>query len=465
MENTCAIIMAAGDGKRMRSASSKVLCKVLDCPMIDWVLDNCVGAGVTNICVVTGSSCEDVEARVSDRAVIARQLQRLGTGHAIQCAGDFLRQNADKDVLILSGDAPFQFPEVIRDAYRMHREENNAMTVFSATVRDSYGYGRIVRGTRGVTAIVEQRDANETEQAITEINAGAYWFRARDLLEALDALRPTNVQGEIYLTDALGLLRSRGKRVNAYNTHDEHTVLGANTRSQLFELNRIAREMVFERLWEQGVDIPVTDGIMISREAKIGRDTVILPGTVIKGATIIGEGCVIGPNSYLEDARIGNECHVKASWITRSTLADDVQIGPFSQVRPDCYLASGVRVGDFVELKNSNVGENTHASHLTYIGDTDCGAGVNFGCGVVTVNYNGMSKNRCVIGDNSFVGCNTNLVAPVKLGEGAYTAAGSTVTVDMPPYSLCIARSREVIKENWARGRVKIKYKKPGGKG
>ncbi|MEG1942306.1 MAG: bifunctional UDP-N-acetylglucosamine diphosphorylase/glucosamine-1-phosphate N-acetyltransferase GlmU, partial [Angelakisella sp.] len=325
-----------------------------------------------------------------------------------------------------------------------------AVTVVSATVDDPFGYGRIVRDNKGVSGIVEQKDANDAEEGIREINAGAYWYKAAALLEALGKLVPANAQGELYLTDTLQILRKSGQRVNAYDAGNQAVVLGANSRKQLNTLNELARQMVFDELWEQGVDIPVTDGIIISREAKIGRDTRILPGTQIKGSCVIGESCVIGPNSVIDSAEIGDSCQIKASWITKSVLESDVQIGPFSQVRPDCHIASGVRVGDFVELKNSNVGENTHASHLTYIGDTDCGSRVNFGCGVVTVNYDGREKHRTAIGDDCFIGCNTNLVAPVTIGDGAYTAAGSTVTIDVPPDGLCIARAREVIKEGRA---------------
>lgn len=448
MKKTSAIILAAGDGKRMGSAGSKVLCPVLFKPMLEWVLENCTGAGVANLCVVVGRSGLDVEAAVAGRGEICVQQERRGTGHAVLCAQAFLKKNMDSDVLILFADAPFQSPEVIRGAYDLHRAQDNAMTAVSATVDDPFGYGRIVRDNKGVSAIVEQKDANDAEKGIREINAGACWYRAADLLEALGELTPANAQGELYLTDTLKILRKKGRRVDAYDAGDQRVVLGANNRKQLHHLNEIAREMVFDALWDGGVDIPVTDGVIISREAKIGRDTRILPGTIIKGDTTIGEGCIIGPNSMLEDAVIGDFCRIKATWVTGSTLERDVQIGPFSQVRPNCHIASGVRIGDFVEIKNSTVGENTHASHLTYIGDTDCGAGVNFGCGVVTVNYNGVSKARCTIGDDCFVGCNTNLVAPVTLGDGAYTAAGSTVTVDVPENTLCIARCRETLKEN-----------------
>ncbi|MEG1874026.1 MAG: bifunctional UDP-N-acetylglucosamine diphosphorylase/glucosamine-1-phosphate N-acetyltransferase GlmU [Angelakisella sp.] len=450
MENVSAVILAAGDGKRMGSESSKVLCHVLFRPMLEWVLQNCTGAGVEKICVVVGKGAGDVEAAVGGRAAIAMQAERRGTGHAVSCAADFLREATDGDTLILFGDAPFQFPHVIEGAYQQHKRQGNAMTVVSAKVDDPFGYGRIVRDGSGVCAIVEQKDANDAEAAIREINAGACWYQTGRLLEALGELTPANAQGELYLTDTLRILRKKGCRVNAYVAGDPRVVLGANTRKQLHALNEIAREMVFEELWEKGVDIPVTDGIIISREAVIGRDTRILPGTIIKGSTVVGERCLLGPNSMLDDAVLGDDCQIKASWVTRSVLQNDVQIGPFSQVRPNCAIASGVRIGDFVELKNSVVGQNTHASHLTYIGDTDCGARVNFGCGVVTVNYNGKDKNRTAIGDDCFVGCNTNLVAPVTLGKGAYTAAGSTVTVDVPSDALCIARAREVIKEGRA---------------
>lgn len=457
MKNVCGIVLAAGDGKRMRSKSSKVLCQVLFKPMLSWVMENCTGAGLREICVVVGKGAEDVEKAVGDSAVIAVQQERRGTGHAVLCAEEFLHSHSHCDVLVLYGDAPFQFPQVVEGAYRMHKAEDNAVTVVSATVDDPFGYGRIVRDNKGVSGIVEQKDANDAEEGIREINAGAYWFKAEALLEALKQLTPANAQGELYLTDTIRILRRSGRRVNAYDAGDKGVVLGANSRQQLNYLNEIARQMVFDDLWEQGVDIPVTDGIIISREARIGRDTQILPGTQIKGNCVIGEGCVLGPNSVIENATIGDGCRIKASWVTDSVLERDVQIGPFSQVRPNCHIAAGVRVGDFVEIKNSNIGEGTHASHLTYIGDTDCGSRVNFGCGVVTVNYNGVAKNRTTVGDDCFIGCNTNLVAPVKVGNGAYTAAGSTVTVDVPEDALCIARAREVIKE----GRATQFHKKP----
>ncbi len=457
MVKACAVILAAGNGKRMKSEGSKVLCQVLGTPMIRWVYQNCMDADLAseNICVVVGKSSQDVCGVLPTDTRTAVQEQRLGTGHAVLCAEEFLRQNAEKDVLILLGDAPFLFGEIIQKAYQAHKESNNAMTVVSAKVANPTGYGRILRGASGVRAIVEERDATCAERAITEINSGACWFKVEALLEALPLLTPQNAQGELYLTQVPAILIEKGLKVDAFNAEDAKVVLGANSRRELASLNQIAREMVFDKLYDAGVDIPVTDGVVISAQAEIGADTQILPGTIIKGHCVIGKGCVIGPGSVLEDAVIGDGCVIRNTYITRSVLEDDVQIGPFSQVRPDCRICRGVRIGDFVEVKNSVVGEDTHAAHLTYIGDTDCGKRVNFGCGVAIANYNGKKKFRTTIGDDCFIGCNTSLVSPVTIGDGAYTAAGSAVTVDVPADAVCIARSREVIKEGMA-----LRYRK-----
>ncbi len=457
MNQTCAVILAAGEGKRMKARGSKVLCQVLFQPMIRWVCGNCAGADIGETCVVVGKDAQDVCRQLPPETATAVQEQRLGTGHAVRSAEAFLQKNREKDVLILLGDAPFLFSDVIRRAYDFHKAGDNAMTVVSAVVEDPTGYGRIIRDGAGVCAIVEDRDADDAQKAVREINSGACWYKASALLEALEALTPANAQGEYYLTDTLGILRDRGYRVDAFDAGDPRVVLGANSRRDLAALNAIAREMVFDRLYEEGVDIPVTDGVIIGPQVRVGAGTQILPGTILKGETVIGGDCVIGPGSVLEDARVGNGCVVRNTYITRSVLEDDVQIGPFSQVRPDCRICRGVRIGDFVEVKNSTIGEDTHAAHLTYIGDTDCGARVNFGCGVAVANYNGKQKFRSTIGDDCFIGCNTNLVSPVKIGNGAYTAAGSTVTVDVPEDAVCIARSREVIKEGLALRYRKVK--------
>lgn len=444
-----AVILAAGEGKRMKTQSAKALCQVLFRPILEWVLDNCSQAGIEqkNICVVVGKSAQEVCEILPDGVQTALQEQRLGTGHAVMCARDFLQRHRGEDILVALGDAPFLFPELLQSAWQEHHAHKNAATVITAQVENAHGYGRILReedGT-GLLGIVEERDASEQQRAIREINSGTYWFDCDALLQALERLSPANAQGEYYLTDTLSVLRSMGCRVGAWQAPDPRCVLGANTRGELAGLNETARRLVFDRLYEAGVDIPITDGVIIDPRAEIGIQTMILPGTVIKGKTTVGAACTIGPNSWLEDAVIGDGCTVKATYITRSELKERVSIGPFSQVRPDCVIGQDVKIGDFVEIKNSVIGSGTHASHLTYIGDTDCGERVNFGCGVAVANYNGRQKFRSVIGDDCFIGCNTNLVSPVKLGNGAYTAAGSTVTVDVPGDAICVARSREVI--------------------
>ncbi len=457
MEKRCAVLLAAGEGKRMGGRGSKVLCQVLFRPLIRWVYDNCAGAGIEDICVIVGKNSEDVLRELPQGTHTALQEQRLGTGHAVLQAKAFLEERRDWDVLVANGDAPFLFPRLIQGAWEAHRAGQNAMTVISARVEDPAGYGRILRDGEGVRAIVEERDADDAQKAVREINAGCCWFRGGDLLEALEELTPQNVQGELYLTDALGILREKGRRVGAWDAGDPRVVLGANDRRQLAGLNAIAREMVFDRLYDQGVDIPVTDGVMIDPRARIAPGARILPGTVIRGETAVGRDSVIGPNSWLEDSTLGEGCLIQASYILGSTLEDRVQIGPFSRVRPGCRIGAGVKIGNFVEVKNSVLGPGTKSAHLTYIGDADVGAGVNFGCGVCIANYDGVKKHRTTIGDGVFLGCNTNLIAPVKLGDGAYTAAGTTVTRDVPEDALCIGRPRQTVLPDRARD-----YRKPG---
>ena len=445
MENCCAVLLAAGEGKRMGGGRSKVLCQVLFRPLIRWVYDNCAGAGIREICAVVGKNSEDVLRALPQGTQSAYQEERRGTGHAVLCARSFLEERRDWDVLVANGDAPFLFPEVIRGALEAHRAGGNALTVVSAALPDPAGYGRILREGKGVRAIVEERDASPAQREIREVNAGCYWFRCADLLEALGELSPENAQGELYLTDTLALLREKGRRVDAWTAPDPRAVLGANDRRQLAELTAAARELVFDRLYDAGVDIPLTDGVMIDPRASIAPGAQILPGTVIRGETRIGKDSVVGPNSWVEDSVLGEGCLIQASYILGSALEDRVQIGPFSRVRPGCRIGAGVKIGNFVEVKNSTLGPGTKSAHLTYIGDADVGAGVNFGCGVCIANYDGVRKHRTTVGDGCFLGCNTNLIAPVELGEGAYTAAGTTVTEDVPADALCIGRARQTV--------------------
>ena len=454
----CAIVLAAGKGTRMKSARAKALCQVLFKPMISWVLDSVQAADIPAVCVVVSDEADELRAVLPAGAATAVQRERKGTGHAVMMAEDYIKENGFADVLVLYGDAPFAAAADIRASLAAHRASGASVTVLTAHVDDPARYGRIVRQDGALQAIVEYNDADEETRQITEINSGIYWFRADFLAEALASIAPANAQGEYYLTDTVAYAIANGHTAQACLVN-ARSVLGANTRQDLAELNRLARADILDRHMTNGVDIPIDDGIMIGPDVTIGPDTVILPGTIIKGKTAIGAGCEIGPNSYLENAVIGDDCRILSSYIDSSTLDTGVKIGPMSNVRPGSHLHDGVKIGDFVEIKNSEIGAGTSMSHLTYVGDSDVGRGCNFGCGVVTTNYDGTNKYRTTVGDDVFIGCNTILVAPVKLGNRAYSAAGTTVTEDVPEDALVIGRARQTVKKDWSKKTGKYKGK------
>ena len=450
--NNGAIILAAGEGTRMKSKKPKAMCEVLFKPMLDWVMTAVKKADIDDICVITGYAAECMEAHLDGSAETVRQTERKGTGHAVMQAMDFIKRHQGGNIVILNGDAPFVDAETISGALTYHCDKNNDVTVISASVSAPRGYGRIVRDKNGdITAIVEEASADEKTKLINEVNSGAYCFRADALADILTKITPDNSKGEYYLTDAVAITLSGNGKAGAYNAGNEKTVLGANTRSQLVHLNELARHEIIEKMLDSGVDIPCRDGIIIGPDCKIGCDTKILPNTVIFGDVTIGDDCVIGPNSYVYNAQIGNGVSFNNGQIRNAEIMNDANIGPFVQIRPDSVIKDGAHLGNFVEVKNSTIGENTSVSHLTYVGDSDVGSGVNFGCGVVTVNFNGKTKNRTVIKDRAFIGCNTNLVAPVTVGENSYTAAGSTITHDVPDNTLAIARERQTNKEGWVK--------------
>lgn len=450
MSKNGAVILAGGQGTRMRSDKPKVLAQVLFRPMIDWVIDAALQAGIEDICVVTGFGADVLEAHLNGRTQTVHQQERLGTGHAVMQAKEFIAAHAGGHILILNGDAPFADAKTICGALARHENENCAQTVVSACVENPYGYGRIVRNAEGsFLCITEEADADEETKRINEINSGLMWFAADALADVLGKLSNNNPKGEYYLTDTVDILLSEGKKVSAFVSANPDTVLGANTRLQLHELNEIARQRSLEKFMLDGADIPFTDGVIITPDCTIGTDTLILPGTIIKGGCVIGNGCVIGPSSLIDDCRIGDGCILNRVQAENSIIEDGADLGPFMHVRPNSHIGKNVHCGNFTEIKNSVIGDKTSISHLTYIGDSDVGSGVNFGCGTVTSNYDGLAKHRTVVEDNCFIGCNTNLIAPVKIGKNAYTAAGSTITQDVPPMNLAIARERQTNKEGW----------------
>ncbi|MDR0315060.1 MAG: bifunctional UDP-N-acetylglucosamine diphosphorylase/glucosamine-1-phosphate N-acetyltransferase GlmU [Oscillospiraceae bacterium] len=450
MNKNCAVILAAGDGKRMKSDLSKVLSKVLFVPMIDWVANAVKASGISEICIVTGFAGEQVKSHMGESFSYAVQEHRLGTGHAVMQALDFIKKSDADNVLILNGDAPLIDADTIRCACREHMDTNSAITLVSASVPDPAGYGRVIRSSGGkLVRVAEHRDATPDELTINEVNSGLYWFKKDDLIYALSQMKPENDQGEYYLTDAVGILIAAGLETSAYKTLNSHVVLGANDRVQLMQLNEIARMEVLHRLMISGVDIPCTDGIIISDGVPVGLGSTILPNTILRGKTQVGSNCTLGPNCLIENCIIQDNvklCNVQAE---NSTIKNSSDAGPFAHIRPGCEIGPNVHIGNFVEVKNSVLDDGSKVPHLTYIGDSDIGRGVNFGCGSLTVNYDGKNKHRTTIKDRAFIGCNTNLLAPVTVGEFAFIAAGSTISDDVPPFALAIARGRQTNKENW----------------
>ncbi len=446
----CAIILAGGKGTRMKSEMPKVMCEVLFEPMLHYVIRAVKEAGCEKICVVTGYKHEIVEEYLEEGIETAYQNPQLGTGHAVMMAREFVEKHKDDEILILNGDGPMMTAETINNVYAYHMENNNSITLTSAIVDDTNGIGHIKRDENGtLMCIVEHKDADEEEKKINESNAGMYWFKGADLLYALSNITNENAQNEYYLTDSLEILINQGKNAGAFVCENSEVILGANDRKQLNTLNNIMRRNINDFHMVNGVDIPCTDGVMIGMDVKIGGSTTILPNTIILGNTVIGEGCTIGPNTYIKDGIIGNNVILDNVKLTDSEVEDGVDCGPFVQVRAGSKLCKGVHIGDFVEVKNSVVGAGTKSAHLTYIGDSDVGENVNFGCGTVTVNYDGKNKSRCKIGNHAFLGCNTNLIAPVEIGDYAFTAAGSTITDDVPENALAVARARQVNKDGW----------------
>ncbi len=460
-DNTCAIILAAGEGKRMKSKKPKAMMEVLFKPMLGWVIDAVRDANIRDVCVVTGHKESVVRDYLEKNYVgefkcsCVTQSERKGTGHAVMMAMDFLKAHSGGNVLVLNGDSPFMDSSNITNSYLFHRAQENCVTVVSAMLDNPYGYGRILRDAKGrLSSIVEHKEASLEQLAVKEVNSGAYWYKTDALISVLNSnsLKCSSVTGEYYLTDTIKLL---GSAADAFAADSSSVVMGANDPMQLHELNHIALKSILKNVVSSGVLITSEDGVIIGPDVEIGCGTTILPGTILKGKVSIGEDCVIGPNSFVEDSIIHDNVIVNSSQVRKSEIFDGVDIGPFSQVRPNSRIHSGVHIGDFVEVKNSELGEGTKVAHLTYVGDSDVGERVNFGCGVVTVNYDGNSKARCKIGDDVFIGCNTNLVAPVDIGDGAYTAAGSTITDDVPSNALGIARARQVNKDGWAAAKRK----------
>jgi len=443
-----AIVLAAGEGTRMRSALPKVAHEILGVPLVRWVVDAVRGAGIERIVTVVGHGGDAVALLVPDTETVIQQ-SRLGTGDAVRAAAGAL-EGFSGPVVVVAGDVPLVRAETLAALLGSWRSSKAACTLLTAFIPDPGGYGRVVRDEAGsVTAIVEQKDLAGEQLAIGECNVGIYCFEARSLFDALAHITPANAQGEYYLTDVVALLHSRGLSVTAVVLDDVDESHGVNTRVQLAAVGRVLQRRINERHMLAGVTMTDPDLVWIGPRVTIGRDVVVEPMTTISGETHIGEGAHIGPNTRILDSTVGASATVEQSVVRAATIGEKAAVGPNAFLRPGTVLEAGSRAGSFVEVKNSTIGEGSKVPHLSYIGDATIGAGVNIGAGSITCNYDGRDKHRTIVGDGAFIGSDTMLVAPVEIGEGATTGAGSAITKDVPDGALGIERSEQRNVEGW----------------
>ncbi|MFD3244922.1 bifunctional UDP-N-acetylglucosamine diphosphorylase/glucosamine-1-phosphate N-acetyltransferase GlmU [Staphylococcus simulans] len=444
-----AVVLAAGKGTRMKSKLYKVLHKVAGKSMIEHVVDSVKQAGTDEIVTIVGHGAESVKETLGSQSSYSFQEEQLGTAHAVKMAADELK-GKEGTTLVVCGDTPLITPETLKALADYHEAQQAGVTVLSATADNPFGYGRIVRDQDGRLAkIVEQKDATEAEREIDEISTGIFAFDNVLLFELLEKVKNDNAQGEYYLPDVITLALEAGKIADAYRTDDFDEIMGVNDRAALSKAEAAYRERVNEYHMRNGVTLIDPASTYIEADVQIGMDTIIEPGVHLGKGTVIGEDTVIGQYSDVNNSTIGNRTTIKQSVVNDATVGDDTTVGPFAQLRPNAHLGNEVKVGNFVEVKKAELKDGAKVSHLSYIGDAEIGERTNVGCGSITVNYDGKNKFKTIIGKDSFIGCNTNLVAPVTVGDGVLIAAGSTITDDIPNDSLALARARQTTKPGY----------------
>lgn len=450
MAELAAIILAAGKGTRMKSKLPKVLHQVCGKPMLEHVLEAADEAGADDKVVIVGFGSEKVTDFLGTRARVAIQSEQLGTGHAVLQTRDLLGTEPGT-ALILCGDTPLLEGAELKKFYETHLASGAGVSVLTAIAPEPFGYGRILRNELGqVTGIVEEKDATPEQRKIQEINTGIYCAEMPLLFKLLGHLSNDNAQGEYYLTDILDLCRKAGRTVAGIRTEDFDMVMGINSRRQLAQAQKVMNARLLDKLMDEGVTVMDPASTFVEKDVRVGRDSVLYPFTWLEGETEIGEDCEVGPQVRLTNVKMGNGTHIQFTYGHDCQVGNGVTMGPYDHLRPNTVIGDKVKMGNFVEVKNSTVGVGTKLPHLQYIGDSDIGSGVNIGCGCITVNYNGKIKQRTTIEDDAFVGCNSNLVAPVTIGKGSYIAAGSTITKDVPENALGVARGKQVNIPDWA---------------
>lgn len=447
------IILAAGEGTRMKSSKPKGLHKVCGKVMLNYVIEAAEEAGIGENILVVGHKKEDV-IEETQRDGVKHVTQPMGEGHpygtgfAVMQAKDYIQEN--DYIVILYGDTPLITSKTLEKLISFHKKENSSATVLTAEFDDPTGYGRIIRDeNNSIISIVEDKDTSVQQKDIREINSGIYCFNGEQLKDVLDKLDNSNAQNEYYITDAIEIINKENLKVGGYKIENNSEIFGVNSRIQLAEAEKVMRKRINDKLMLSGTTIINPEDTYIGDDVEIGEDTVIFPGVMIEGNTIIGSECVIGQNSRISNSRIGNNVEIQSSTIIDSSIDDNTTVGPYAYLRPNSNLGKNVKIGDFVEVKNSKVGDYSKASHLAYIGDALVGKNVNIGCGVVFVNYDGKNKHTTIVEDNVFIGSNSSLVAPVIVKEGGFVAAGSTITDEVPNGALSIARARQVNKDGW----------------
>lgn len=443
------VVLAAGKGTRMKSKLYKVLHKVCGKTMVEHVVDAAQGVNPAEIVTIVGTGAGDVEKVLADKSKFAFQEKQLGTGDAVMTAREEL---GDKDgaTLVVTGDTPLFTTNTFNELFKYHAEKGNAATVLTAEAPNPFGYGRIIRDDQGnVLRIVEQKDGKPEELKVKEINTGVFCFDNKKLFEALKHVNNDNAQGEYYLTDVLEILRNSGERVGAYKMPDFSESLGVNDRIALAQATKTMQRRINEQHMRDGVSFIDPDTAYIDADVKIGNDTVIEGNVVIKGNTEIGSDCYITSGSRIVDSKIGNNVTVTSSTVEEAEMDDNTDIGPNSHLRPKAIIRKGAHIGNFVEIKKAEIGENTKVGHLTYVGDATLGKDINIGCGTIFSNYDGVKKFHTNVGDHAFIGAGSTLIAPINVADHAFIAADTTVTKDVNKYDMAIGRGRQVNKPDY----------------
>jgi bifunctional UDP-N-acetylglucosamine pyrophosphorylase/glucosamine-1-phosphate N-acetyltransferase len=447
-----ALILAAGKGTRFKSDRIKVLHPLLGKSMLQLVVDSVIRLKPQKVYVVAGCQKDEISKEVqSDKVALVHQKEQLGTAHAVMAANSVLRKDINKDVLVINGDLPLVRTQTLKPLLALHRKDKNSLTFLSAELDNPAGFGRIIRSA-GKIRVIEEKDASSSVKKIKEVNTGVYLFKIKDLLASLPKVSNQNKKREYYLTDVTGIMAQEGRKIGSHKTPNTVDFVGVNSRYELAQAIEVLRERKIKNLTEKGVTVLDPKTTWIDLDVRIGPDTMIYPSVVIEGYSVIGRECRLYPFTHIRDSRLGNGVEILGStMIENSVIENDARVGPFSRLRPDSIIRKGAKVGNFVEMKNTDLGRKSKAMHLSYLGDTEIKGEVNVGAGTITCNYDGKKKHKTYIDEGAFIGSGSELIAPVKIGKKAYIGAGSTITKDVSPEALAISRSRQVEKKNWSR--------------